>query len=192
MRARWRTVPLSAQDSSEASTKSGFKMAADFRCDTSAVARWLVQGARSAGQPADVLKQLCEQLVTCGIPLWRVSVFVRTLHPHVMGRRFSWQLDTGVSISEAGYERLDDDIYRMSPVVHVYNSAIARDRRRAAGHPRRRSLLARARHRALPFGGDRFGRRPADRTRPSEVQWLAGTQGTINSRNRAVKSEANQ
>jgi hypothetical protein len=39
-------------------------MAADSRCDTSAVARWLVQGARSAGQPADVLKQLCEQLIT--------------------------------------------------------------------------------------------------------------------------------
>jgi len=107
-------------------------MAADFRCDTSAVARWLVQGARSAGQPADVLKQLCEQLVTCGIPLWRVSVFVRTLHPQVMGRRFSWQLDTGVSISEAGYERLDDDIYRMSPVVHVYNSGMPLRRRLAA------------------------------------------------------------
>jgi adenylate cyclase len=108
-------------------------MAADSPCDTGAVARWLVEGARSAAQPADVLKQLCEQLVTCGIPLWRVSVFVRTLHPQVMGRRFSWQLDTGVSIGEAGYERLDDDIYRMSPVVHVFNS----------GMPLRRALAAR-------------------------------------------------
>jgi hypothetical protein len=58
----WRAVPLRVQDSSEASTKSGFKIAADSRCDTSAVARWLVQGARSAGRPADVLKQLCELL----------------------------------------------------------------------------------------------------------------------------------
>jgi adenylate cyclase len=107
-------------------------MAADSPCDTSAVARWLVEGARSAAQPADVLKQLCEQLVTCGIPLWRVSVFVRTLHPQVMGRRFSWQLDTGVSIGEAGYERLDDDIYRMSPVVHVFNSGMPLRRRLAA------------------------------------------------------------
>jgi hypothetical protein len=49
MRARWRTVPLRAQDSSEASTKSGFKMAADFRCDTSAVARWLVDTGATGG-----------------------------------------------------------------------------------------------------------------------------------------------
>jgi adenylate cyclase len=107
-------------------------MADDSSCDTSDVARWLVQGARPAGQPADVLTQLCEQLVRCGIPLWRVSVFARTLHPQVMGRRFSWQLDTGVSVSEAGYERLDDDIYRMSPVVHVYNSGMPLRRRLAA------------------------------------------------------------
>jgi len=39
--------------------------------------------------------------------LWRVSVFVRTLHPQVMGRRFSWQLNSSVKITEAGYEAFD-------------------------------------------------------------------------------------
>jgi hypothetical protein len=27
-------------------------------------------------------------LVACGIPLWRVAVFVNTLHPQIIGRRF--------------------------------------------------------------------------------------------------------
>src|SRR5712671_6040315 len=41
---------------------------------------WLIDGARSAPQPAQVLAQLSERLVACGIPLWRVAVFVRRRH----------------------------------------------------------------------------------------------------------------
>jgi len=36
-----------------------------------AVAEWLVDGARSATLPQEVLSQLCDRLVACGIPLWR-------------------------------------------------------------------------------------------------------------------------
>ena len=32
-----------------------------------AVAEWLIDGARSAPQPQQVLTQLCERLVACGI-----------------------------------------------------------------------------------------------------------------------------
>jgi adenylate cyclase len=77
------------------------------------------------------MAQLCERLVAHGIPLWRSSVFVRTLHPQVMGRRLSWEADMGVSVGEAGYERLDDDVYRKSPVVHVYRTGIPLRRRLA-------------------------------------------------------------
>ena len=56
-----------------------------------AVVDWLIDGARSAPLPQQVLAQLSERLVACGIPLWRVAVFVRTLHPNVMGRRFIWR-----------------------------------------------------------------------------------------------------
>ena len=49
--------------------------------DIRATTEWLTDGARSAPQPQQVLAQLCERLVACGIPLWRVAVFVRTLPP---------------------------------------------------------------------------------------------------------------
>ncbi len=65
---------------------------------------------------------LCRKIVAAGIPLWRVSVFVRTLHPHVMGRRFTWQPGFDVTTGEAPYEMLDADMFRLSPVVHVYNT----------------------------------------------------------------------
>jgi adenylate cyclase len=39
-----------------------------------AIADWLIDGARSAPVPQEVLAQLCGRLVACGIPLWRVAL----------------------------------------------------------------------------------------------------------------------
>ena len=100
--------------------------------DTGAVARWLAGGARPAAQANEFMAQLCKRLVACGIPLWRTAIFVRTLHPAVMGRRFMWRQDTGVRISEAGFDRLEDDDYLASPVTHVYGTGLPLRRRLAA------------------------------------------------------------
>jgi adenylate cyclase len=81
---------------------------------------WLAGGALSGAQSQDVLAELCERLVGCGIPLWRVAVFVTTLHPDIMGRRFLWQADTGVTTSDALFEILERDDYRKSPFTTVY------------------------------------------------------------------------
>jgi hypothetical protein len=94
-------------------------------CDTGAVARWLTDGARSAARPEQVMAQLCEHLVALGIPLWRTALFVRTLHPAVMGRRLTWRPDIGVHISLVGFEMLETDAYLTSPVVHVYSTGVA-------------------------------------------------------------------
>ena len=67
-----------------------------------------------------MLAELCDRLVECGIPLWRVGVFVRTLHPDVTGRRFLWRPDTGVAVGELVYERLTTSEYVESPVTTVY------------------------------------------------------------------------
>jgi adenylate cyclase len=98
-------------------------------CDTSEAAAWLIDGARSAVRPQDVLGELCEKLVARGIPLWRAAVFVRTLHPEVTGRRFLWRRGAEVAIGELPYERLDTDEYRLSPVVHVYGTGAPLRRR---------------------------------------------------------------
>src|SRR5215469_8686863 len=90
--------------------------------DTGAVARWLVEGARSATEPKVVLAQLCERLVASGIPLCRTAIFVRTLHPTVMGRRLMWRPDEGVRTTEAGFPGLEDNEYWASPVTHVYGN----------------------------------------------------------------------
>ena len=87
-----------------------------------AIADWLIDGARSAVLPQEVLAQLCGRLVACDIPLWRVAVFVRTLHPQVMGRRFVWRPGTEVESSEAPYELLETAEFRDNPIARVYET----------------------------------------------------------------------
>ena len=84
------------------------------------VVDWLIDGARTVRQPQEVLAELCHRLVAAGLPLYRVAVFVRTLHPNVMGRRFLWRQGEGVQVSEAPYAMLDTDTYRASPIPVVF------------------------------------------------------------------------
>ena len=88
--------------------------------DIRQVLDWLAGGALSGVQSQDVLAELCERMVACGIPLWRVAVFVTTLHPDVMGRRFLWQAESGVTTSEALHEIKETDDFRQSPFSTVY------------------------------------------------------------------------
>jgi adenylate cyclase len=88
--------------------------------DIRSVLDWLAGGALSGPNSEDVLAQLCQRVVDAGIPLWRVAVFVTTLHPDVMGRSFTWQADTGVTVSSALHSVVETDTFRNSPFATVY------------------------------------------------------------------------
>jgi adenylate cyclase len=89
---------------------------------TEAVVDWLIAGAPSASEPKQILAQLCGRLLACGIPLLRAAVFVRTLHPQIMGRRILWRPDTGAEILEAPFEVLESEAYRNSPLLRIYST----------------------------------------------------------------------
>jgi adenylate cyclase len=97
--------------------------------DVEPIVDWLTGGARSATTAPDILQQLCEKLVACGVQLDRVTLFVRTLHPNVMGRSFRWKSDADqVEVIEAAYSILETDDYVLSPVRHIreQNSEVRR------------------------------------------------------------------
>ncbi len=102
------------------------------------VVDWLVDGAHSVRQPQDLLAELCQRLVAAGLPLHRVAVFVRTLHPNVMGRRFVWRPEAGIEVTEAPYDFLATDIYQKSPVPVLRTGQAIR--RRLEGPDRRRDF----------------------------------------------------
>src|SRR5579872_7091725 len=96
------------------------KLEAQAMSDVRRVLDWLAGGALSGEHSQDVLAELCERMVACGIPLWRVAVFVTTLHPDVMGRRFLWQAESGVTTSEALHDLKQTDEFVRSPFSTVY------------------------------------------------------------------------
>ena len=99
--------------------------------NTDAVVAWLVDGARSAVRAEDVLTELCERLCDCGLPLWRVAVFVYTLHPQILARRFLWRPGSVTTIAEAAFERARDEEFRASSIVRIRDTGEAIRRRLA-------------------------------------------------------------
>src|ERR1700733_12707128 len=88
--------------------------------DIREVMEWLAGGALSGPESADVLAQLCQRMIDAGVPLWRAAVFVTTLHPDVMGRRFLWQAGSGGTTSEALHDLKQTDEFVRSPFNTVY------------------------------------------------------------------------
>jgi adenylate cyclase len=93
---------------------------------------WLVEGARPSRLPQDVLMDTCRRTVAAGLPLYRVGVFVRTLHPNVLGRAFIWQADkAAVEMSEAAHDLLDSEVFLKSPIRVVFTENVEVRRRLA-------------------------------------------------------------
>ena len=98
-----------------------------------AVIDWLVDGARSATLSEDMIAELCRRMVACDLPLWRVAVFVRTLHPDVAGRRFVWCTESGVLTSEVSFNLFESDEFRASPLTTIYDTCEPLRRRLSGG-----------------------------------------------------------
>ena len=83
---------------------------------------WLIDGARSATRPNGPFREMCERLLAAGVPLARVALFIRILHPDIYGRAFFWRPGTGVVVSTADIDIETTPGFLSSPVVAVYQS----------------------------------------------------------------------
>jgi adenylate cyclase len=83
---------------------------------------WLMDGARPARTPTELLSHTCERLVATGLPLWRVGVFVQTLHPDAYGFGFVWRLGGQVVVNAADFDLPDSPEFTRSPLRLLYNS----------------------------------------------------------------------
>jgi adenylate cyclase len=90
-----------------------------------ALTDWLIDGARSAATPAEMMAQSCERLVAAGLPLWRVGIFIRTLHPEIFGRNFIWKQDAPeVEIGTVDFEIQETPEFKRSPLSLVFRLGI--------------------------------------------------------------------
>ena len=91
--------------------------------DVKDIADWLIDGARSAPVGTDMMAELCTRLTAAGIPLWRVGLFVRTLHPDIFGRGFVWKPGEPVTVSTVDFDILDTPEFNASPLKIVFREA---------------------------------------------------------------------
>jgi adenylate cyclase len=105
---------------------------ADQALNIQPVVDWLIEGARPSRLPREVLLDTCRRTVAAGLSLHRVGVFVRTLHPNLLGRAFIWRADKGaVEMTEAGHDLLESEAFLKSPIRVVFNEHVEVRRRLA-------------------------------------------------------------
>jgi adenylate cyclase len=85
---------------------------------------WLVDGARSTAEPKAMMAECCERTIAAGIPLWRVGVFIRTLHPDFLGMNFVWKPGAEVEVGTADFDFLESERFIASPLKIVFEQGI--------------------------------------------------------------------
>jgi adenylate cyclase len=88
------------------------------------ITNWLIDGARSASSPPQMMAATGERLVQAGLPLWRVGVFIRTLHPDIFGRNFIWRPGAEVEVGSVDFNILDAPEFNASPLKIVFTQGI--------------------------------------------------------------------
>ena len=96
---------------------------ADEELNIQPVIDWLIDGARPAADPKEALMLLCQRLLENGLSLYRVAVFVRTLHPNVAGRAFYWREGSpAIEEDEADHAWMATDEHLSSPLPLIWRT----------------------------------------------------------------------
>jgi adenylate cyclase len=91
--------------------------------DVAPLVAWLVDGAMDATRSEDVLARVCRDLIRAGVPISRAEAFVRTLHPHVVGRSFVFRASDGtVEVKEQTYDYLQSPEFLSGPVAETFRT----------------------------------------------------------------------
>ncbi len=99
-----------------------------------AVARWLLAEGRQIARLEDLLAGLCQRLLAAGVPIDRVGMHIRTLHPQVAAVRVLWRVDASAPTKTAyGHDVPVGDLFLKSPFFVVYGTG--RPVRRRIGDP---------------------------------------------------------
>ncbi|MGH8675458.1 MAG: DUF427 domain-containing protein, partial [Burkholderiales bacterium] len=85
---------------------------------------WLMREAPAAPSARDLVEQFARAMLAGGIPVWRLWLSIRTLHPQLVSTGFIWEDNgKGVQQNEVSRELLSDPRYLDSPVKPVFEGA---------------------------------------------------------------------
>jgi adenylate cyclase len=81
---------------------------------------WLLGPGRRIVRDAEFFDALCWRLLGAGLPLWRATVSIGTLHPQILGINYRWWRNRRLTeVVRIGHGARETQDYRESPVRHV-------------------------------------------------------------------------
>jgi adenylate cyclase len=90
--------------------------------DVAGIIEWLTGDACHALDDACLLAGLGERLLAVGLPLARVTLHLRTLHPELVGRTLAWAPGEAVEMLDRQNGIENAAMFAESPVRHVMDS----------------------------------------------------------------------
>ena len=88
--------------------------------DSNPLVDWLMTKASRYTTPEELTYHFAEAMIAMGMPVWRLNIGFRTLHPVLVARQYTWTREQGGIVqNDALPEMLQDPAYLNSPIVHV-------------------------------------------------------------------------
>lgn len=102
----------------------------------SAFVAWLLREAWNSRSPSDLTERLAGMLRGSGVPVARLSVFIRTLHPLLIGSGYVWRLDRDkIDSFVLTHDTLSTPLFLDSPLVPIFSGAGGIRRRLEGDNP---------------------------------------------------------
>jgi adenylate cyclase len=97
---------------------------------------WMMTEAPAAPSERDLVERFARALLDVGIPVWRLWLSIRTLHPQLLGDGYTWE-DNGQGVQHLVYDRgaLNEPRYLESPARPVFEGAGGLRRRLDVANP---------------------------------------------------------
>jgi len=120
---------VQTNETSPDTTFSAFRRATPRRptdplaAERGAITQWLLDDARHLKRSRDVIEQLCERLVLAGVPLMRVMVNGRTIHPQILSTGYRWNRGSPAVALNRGHDLIKDPMYLESPFKVIHDGA---------------------------------------------------------------------
>lgn len=92
---------------------------------------WILGSGWDAPALPDLVRGLCERMGAVGIPLCRMRLHVRTLHPQYLGTSYTWTRGQAEIVEfNATYAILNEERYQSSPFKAIFDDGVGGVRRR--------------------------------------------------------------
>ncbi len=92
--------------------------------------RWVLSEGYARSSVSELLRDLCCQMETLGIPVMRARLVIRILHPQVVGLGYTWRRGCEVEEESAPHGVLATAAYRDSPFAPIFEDRVGAIRRR--------------------------------------------------------------